>query len=83
MSDNWEPAPRHMIRLDIRSLLQDAAIDEVIIGGDIHHMLSASSYWEDCGWWRLDSLLWNVGGWGDRPFGFQTGLLVVNIMYNS
>ncbi|XP_068110635.1 YLP motif-containing protein 1 isoform X2 [Hyperolius riggenbachi] len=29
MSDNWEPAPRHMIRLDIRSLLQDAAIDEV------------------------------------------------------
>lgn len=29
MSENWEPAPRHMIRLDIRSLLQDAAIDEV------------------------------------------------------
>ncbi|XP_077319785.1 YLP motif-containing protein 1 isoform X2 [Lithobates pipiens] len=29
MSDNWEPAPRHMIRLDIRSLLQDAAIEEV------------------------------------------------------
>lgn len=29
MADNWETAPRHMIRLDIRSLLQDAAIDEV------------------------------------------------------
>ncbi|XP_075705313.1 YLP motif-containing protein 1 isoform X2 [Rhinoderma darwinii] len=29
MADNWEPAPRHMIRLDIRSLLQDAAIEEV------------------------------------------------------
>ncbi|XP_075050291.1 YLP motif-containing protein 1 [Mixophyes fleayi] len=29
MTDNWEPAPRHMIRLDIRSLLQDAAIEEV------------------------------------------------------
>ncbi|XP_066463773.1 YLP motif-containing protein 1 isoform X2 [Eleutherodactylus coqui] len=29
MADNWELAPRHMIRLDIRSLLQDAAIEEV------------------------------------------------------
>ncbi|XP_073442991.1 YLP motif-containing protein 1 [Dendrobates tinctorius] len=29
MADNWEAAPRHMIRLDIRSLLQDAAIEEV------------------------------------------------------
>ncbi|XP_063296066.1 YLP motif-containing protein 1 [Pelobates fuscus] len=29
MADNWEFAPRHMIRLDIRSLLQDAAIEEV------------------------------------------------------
>nr|DBA14581.1 TPA: hypothetical protein GDO54_005528 [Pyxicephalus adspersus]DBA14582.1 TPA: hypothetical protein GDO54_005528 [Pyxicephalus adspersus] len=29
MAENWEPAPRHMIRLDIRSLLQDAAIEEV------------------------------------------------------
>ncbi|XP_069807271.1 YLP motif-containing protein 1 isoform X2 [Dendropsophus ebraccatus] len=29
MADNWEGAPRHMIRLDIRSLLQDAAIEEV------------------------------------------------------
>ncbi|MBN3294838.1 YLPM1 protein, partial [Amia calva] len=26
---NWESAPRHMVRLDIRSLLQDAAIEEV------------------------------------------------------
>ncbi|NXS53216.1 YLPM1 protein, partial [Brachypteracias leptosomus] len=29
MSDHWEAAPRHMMRLDIRSLLQDAAIEEV------------------------------------------------------
>lgn len=29
MSDHWETAPRHMMRLDIRSLLQDAAIEEV------------------------------------------------------
>ncbi|KAM4663509.1 YLP motif-containing protein 1 [Discoglossus pictus] len=29
MADQWETAPRHMIRLDIRSLLQDAAIEEV------------------------------------------------------
>ncbi|KAL8168528.1 UNVERIFIED_CONTAM: hypothetical protein K2H54_000533, partial [Gekko kuhli] len=29
MADYWEMAPRHMIRLDIRSLLQDAAIEEV------------------------------------------------------
>ncbi|KFQ74462.1 YLP motif-containing protein 1, partial [Phoenicopterus ruber ruber] len=31
MSDHWEAAPRHMMRLDIRSLLQDAAIEEVRI----------------------------------------------------
>jgi len=31
MSDHWEAAPRHMMRLDIRSLLQDAAIEEVKI----------------------------------------------------
>uniref|UniRef100_A0A3P9LMZ3 YLP motif-containing protein 1 n=1 Tax=Oryzias latipes TaxID=8090 RepID=A0A3P9LMZ3_ORYLA len=29
MSGNWEPSPRHMVRLDVRSLLQDAAIEEV------------------------------------------------------
>ncbi|KAI1897891.1 hypothetical protein AGOR_G00087940 [Albula goreensis] len=29
MGSNWEPSPRHMVRLDIRSLLQDAAIEEV------------------------------------------------------
>uniref|UniRef100_A0A8C5T7Z3 YLP motif-containing protein 1 n=1 Tax=Malurus cyaneus samueli TaxID=2593467 RepID=A0A8C5T7Z3_9PASS len=29
MSEHWEAAPRHMMRLDIRSLLQDAAIEEV------------------------------------------------------
>ncbi|CAL8313016.1 unnamed protein product [Lota lota] len=29
MSSNWEPSPRHMVRLDVRSLLQDAAIEEV------------------------------------------------------
>ncbi|OCT68151.1 YLP motif-containing protein 1 [Xenopus laevis] len=29
ISDHWETAPRHMIRLDVRSLLQDAAIEEV------------------------------------------------------
>ncbi|XP_036405410.1 YLP motif-containing protein 1 isoform X2 [Megalops cyprinoides] len=29
MAANWEPSPRHMVRLDIRSLLQDAAIEEV------------------------------------------------------
>ncbi|XP_068580735.1 YLP motif-containing protein 1 isoform X2 [Cebidichthys violaceus] len=29
MSNNWEPSPRHMVRLDVRSLLQDAAIEEV------------------------------------------------------
>ncbi|KAK6294879.1 hypothetical protein J4Q44_G00341050 [Coregonus suidteri] len=29
MSSNWESSPRHMVRLDIRSLLQDAAIEEV------------------------------------------------------
>uniref|UniRef100_A0A8C4XEA4 YLP motif-containing protein 1 n=1 Tax=Erpetoichthys calabaricus TaxID=27687 RepID=A0A8C4XEA4_ERPCA len=29
MADHWETAPRHMVRLDIRSLLQDAAIEEV------------------------------------------------------
>ncbi|XP_068609719.1 YLP motif-containing protein 1-like [Brachionichthys hirsutus] len=29
MSNNWEASPRHMVRLDIRSLLQDAAIEEV------------------------------------------------------
>uniref|UniRef100_H3BHW8 YLP motif-containing protein 1 n=1 Tax=Latimeria chalumnae TaxID=7897 RepID=H3BHW8_LATCH len=29
MAHHWETAPRHMMRLDIRSLLQDAAIEEV------------------------------------------------------
>ncbi|KAG8448941.1 hypothetical protein GDO86_015853 [Hymenochirus boettgeri] len=29
ISDHWDAAPRHMIRLDVRSLLQDAAIEEV------------------------------------------------------
>ncbi|XP_021174544.2 YLP motif-containing protein 1 isoform X2 [Fundulus heteroclitus] len=29
MSKNWESSPRHMVRLDVRSLLQDAAIEEV------------------------------------------------------
>uniref|UniRef100_H3DG05 YLP motif-containing protein 1 n=1 Tax=Tetraodon nigroviridis TaxID=99883 RepID=H3DG05_TETNG len=29
MSTSWEPSPRHMMRLDVRSLLQDAAIEEV------------------------------------------------------
>ncbi|XP_054616961.1 YLP motif-containing protein 1 isoform X2 [Dunckerocampus dactyliophorus] len=29
MSNNWESTPRHMVRLDVRSLLQDAAIEEV------------------------------------------------------
>ncbi|KAJ8407978.1 hypothetical protein AAFF_G00262060 [Aldrovandia affinis] len=29
MASNWEGSPRHMVRLDIRSLLQDAAIEEV------------------------------------------------------
>ncbi|XP_033504401.2 uncharacterized protein ylpm1 isoform X3 [Epinephelus lanceolatus] len=29
MANNWEPSPRHMVRLDVRSLLQDAAIEEV------------------------------------------------------
>ncbi|XP_064780746.1 YLP motif-containing protein 1-like [Oncorhynchus masou masou] len=29
MSSNWESSPRHMMRLDVRSLLQDAAIEEV------------------------------------------------------
>ncbi|XP_065820104.1 YLP motif-containing protein 1 isoform X3 [Labrus bergylta] len=29
MFNNWEPSPRHMVRLDVRSLLQDAAIEEV------------------------------------------------------
>ncbi|XP_053553165.1 YLP motif-containing protein 1 [Bombina bombina] len=29
MADQWESAPRHMMRLDVRSLLQDAAIEEV------------------------------------------------------
>ncbi|XP_062293464.1 YLP motif-containing protein 1 [Scomber scombrus] len=29
MYNNWEPSPRHMVRLDVRSLLQDAAIEEV------------------------------------------------------
>ncbi|XP_063758061.1 YLP motif-containing protein 1 isoform X2 [Eleginops maclovinus] len=29
MSNNWEASPRHMVRLDVRSLLQDAAIEEV------------------------------------------------------
>uniref|UniRef100_A0A8C5A9N2 YLP motif containing 1 n=1 Tax=Gadus morhua TaxID=8049 RepID=A0A8C5A9N2_GADMO len=28
MSSNWELSPRHMVRLDVRSLLQDAAIEE-------------------------------------------------------
>lgn len=27
MASHWEAAPRHMMRLDIRSLLQDAAIE--------------------------------------------------------
>jgi hypothetical protein len=31
MAEHWEVAPRHMMRLDIRSLLQDAAIEEVSI----------------------------------------------------
>ena len=31
MADHWEAAPRHMMRLDIRSLLQDAAIEEVSV----------------------------------------------------
>ncbi|XP_061785293.1 uncharacterized protein ylpm1 [Nerophis lumbriciformis] len=29
ISNNWESTPRHMVRLDVRSLLQDAAIEEV------------------------------------------------------
>ncbi|XP_041832240.1 YLP motif-containing protein 1 isoform X2 [Melanotaenia boesemani] len=29
MSNHWESSPRHMVRLDVRSLLQDAAIEEV------------------------------------------------------
>nr|XP_046229295.1 YLP motif-containing protein 1 isoform X2 [Scatophagus argus] len=29
ISNNWESSPRHMVRLDVRSLLQDAAIEEV------------------------------------------------------
>ncbi|XP_072217953.1 uncharacterized protein ylpm1 isoform X2 [Leuresthes tenuis] len=29
MSSHWESSPRHMVRLDVRSLLQDAAIEEV------------------------------------------------------
>ncbi|XP_028296052.1 YLP motif-containing protein 1 isoform X2 [Gouania willdenowi] len=29
MYNNWETSPRHMVRLDVRSLLQDAAIEEV------------------------------------------------------
>ncbi|XP_053736773.1 YLP motif-containing protein 1 isoform X1 [Synchiropus splendidus] len=29
MHSNWEASPRHMVRLDVRSLLQDAAIEEV------------------------------------------------------
>ncbi|XP_062406105.1 YLP motif-containing protein 1 isoform X2 [Sardina pilchardus] len=29
MASSWETTPRHMVRLDIRSLLQDAAIEEV------------------------------------------------------
>nr|XP_061806396.1 YLP motif-containing protein 1-like [Nerophis lumbriciformis] len=29
MSNNWESTPRHMVRLDVRALLQDAAIEEV------------------------------------------------------
>uniref|UniRef100_A0AAY5KZE4 YLP motif-containing protein 1 n=1 Tax=Esox lucius TaxID=8010 RepID=A0AAY5KZE4_ESOLU len=29
MSSTWESSPRHMMRLDVRSLLQDAAIEEV------------------------------------------------------
>ncbi|KAK1796267.1 hypothetical protein P4O66_009341, partial [Electrophorus voltai] len=29
LASSWEPAPFHMARLDIRSLLQDAAIEEV------------------------------------------------------
>ncbi|XP_030626755.1 YLP motif-containing protein 1 [Chanos chanos] len=29
LASTWEPSPRHMVRLDIRSLLQDAAIEEV------------------------------------------------------
>ncbi|XP_028821188.1 YLP motif-containing protein 1 [Denticeps clupeoides] len=29
MVSAWEPTPRHMVRLDIRSLLQDAAIEDV------------------------------------------------------
>lgn len=31
MAEHWEAAPRHMMRLDIRSLLQDAAIEEVSV----------------------------------------------------
>ncbi|XP_032883548.1 YLP motif-containing protein 1 isoform X2 [Amblyraja radiata] len=29
MADHWDSTPRHMLRLDIRSLLQDAAIEDV------------------------------------------------------
>uniref|UniRef100_A0A8C6KFD6 YLP motif-containing protein 1 n=1 Tax=Nothobranchius furzeri TaxID=105023 RepID=A0A8C6KFD6_NOTFU len=29
LSKDWESSPRHMVRLDVRSLLQDAAIEEV------------------------------------------------------
>ncbi|XP_019740498.1 YLP motif-containing protein 1 isoform X3 [Hippocampus comes] len=29
MSNGWESTPRHMVRLDVRALLQDAAIEEV------------------------------------------------------
>lgn len=33
LANNWESAPVHMARLDLRSLLQDAAIEEVC---DVH-----------------------------------------------
>lgn len=29
MANNWEPSPGHMVCLDVRSILQDAAIEEV------------------------------------------------------
>uniref|UniRef100_A0A3Q3Q402 YLP motif-containing protein 1 n=1 Tax=Monopterus albus TaxID=43700 RepID=A0A3Q3Q402_MONAL len=62
MSNNWEASPRHMVRLDVRSLLQDAAIEEV----------SASRLWFSIYDYKLDGLV--SGGKRKREGEHMAGL---------
>uniref|UniRef100_A0A5F9CCI1 YLP motif-containing protein 1 n=1 Tax=Oryctolagus cuniculus TaxID=9986 RepID=A0A5F9CCI1_RABIT len=59
MADHWEAAPRHMMRLDIRSLLQDAAIEEVSVlwlEGSAKQAFIPAFYFESFYTYKLDGL---------------------------